>query len=322
MLIDPSDFLPDHITEETRQFNEALRALLATVRPTHEMTPEEVRTIRRRGDGPFGPIVVSHLGVNRTIPGATGSIPIRVFTAGDDVAAAYLHIHGGGWVLGAEDLQDPWNEAMATEAGVAVVSVGYRLAPEHKYPAGSDDCEAAALWLVENAEAEFGTDVIVAGGESAGAHLTVTTALRLRDRHGFTGFAGVNLAYGAYDQSGVPSKLSWSEKHLILDSETMDWFERHALDGTDLDLRDPHVSPLYADLRGLPPALFTVGTRDPLLDDTLFMAMRWVAAGNETELAVYPGGVHAFDAFPISIGQRARARMHAWVRERAAAAMG
>lgn len=317
MHLDPAIFRPEAVSDETSQFNEALRQLLSTFVPTHEMTPEEARAVRRSGEGPFGEVIVSDMGVNSTIPGPNGDIPIRVF-AGDEVRAVYMHIHGGGWVLGAEDLNDPWNEAMAVAAGVAVVSVGYRLAPEHKYPAGSDDCEAAALWLVEHGAAEFGSDTLVIGGESAGAHLTVTTALRLRDRHGYTEIAGLNLAYGAYAMGGTPSKVLWVEKHLILDAETMEWFERHALDGVDVDTRHHDVSPLYADLHGMPPALFTVGTMDPLLDDTLFMATRWTAAGSDAELQVFPGGVHAFDAFPITIGQQARARMHGWVAERCA----
>lgn len=315
MLIDPAAFHLDAVSPETRQFNEALQQLLSTFTPTHELTPQEARDVRRSGRGPFGPVIVSDMGVNRTIPGPEHQIPIRVFI-GETVDAVYMHIHGGGWVLGAEDLNDPWNEAMASAAGVAVVSVGYRLAPENKYPAGGDDCEAAALWLLENAASEFGTSTLLIGGESAGAHLSVATALRLRDRHGYTGFVGANLAYGAYDMTGVPSKLAWTEKHLILDAETMAWFEHHVLDGTDVDLRDPDISPLYAELSGLPSALFTVGTMDPLLDDTLFMAARWVAAANEAEIGVYAGGVHAFDAFPIPIGQQARGRMHTWIRSR------
>jgi acetyl esterase/lipase len=317
VLIDPADFLPAAVADETREFNEALRQLLATFPATHEMTPQEARDVRRAGNGPFGPMIVSEMGVNGAIPAAHGNIPIRVF-AGDTVDAVFLHLHGGGWVLGAEDLNDAWHEEMATQAGVAVVSVGYRLAPEHPYPAGSDDCEAAAVWLVQHAVEEFGTDIVLVGGESAGAHLSAVTVIRIRDRHGFSGFAGVNLAYGAYDLTGLPSRRSTRDEFLIIDAETINWFERHALEGTDLDLLDPDVSPLYADLAGLPPALFTVGTLDPLLDDTLFMSTRWLVAGNETELQVYPGGVHAFDAFPIMIARRARLRMYAWIGERIA----
>ncbi len=105
---------------------------------------------------------------------------------------------------------------------------------------------------------------------------------------------------------------NWGARNLILSTPIIhrytDWFvpRREAR-------ADPDVSPLYADLRGLPPALFTVGTLDPLLDDSLFMAARWCAAGNPGELAVYPGGVHAFNAFPIPIADRANARVLAFL---------
>ena len=104
----------------------------------------------------------------------------------------YLHLHGGGWVLGGADMQDPMLERIADNTGQAVVAVEYRLAPEHTYPAGLDDCEAAAVWVVQNANKEFGTDVLTIGGESAGGHLTAVTILRMRDRHGYTGFRGAN----------------------------------------------------------------------------------------------------------------------------------
>jgi acetyl esterase/lipase len=100
----------------------------------------------------------------------------------------YLHLHGSGWVLGGADMQDPMLERIADNTGQAVVAVEYRLAPEHLYPAGPNDCEAAA-WLVQNGKKEFGTDALTIGGESAGGHLTAVTILRMRDRHGYTAAA-------------------------------------------------------------------------------------------------------------------------------------
>jgi len=189
------------------------------------------------------------------------------------------------------------------------VSVGYRLAPEHPHPAGPDDCEAAALWLAANVEREFGGDVLAVGGESAGAHLSAVTLLRLRDRHGLAPFRAALLTYGQYDFAFTPSVRRWGARNLVLSTpiitQFVDWFAPPQLRA------DPDLSPLHADLRDMPPALFTVGTLDPLLDDSLllFMAARWTAAGNRAELAVYPGGVHAFNAFPIAIAGEANARM-------------
>jgi acetyl esterase/lipase len=94
----------------------------------------------------------------------------------------------------------------------------------------------------------------------------------------------------------------------------MTWFGDHYMAGQEIAIDDPYFSPLYGDLSHMPPALFTIGTWDPLLDDTLFMAMRWMAAGNETALEIYPGGTHAFDAFPTRIASEARTRMHEFIR--------
>lgn len=317
MQIDPTIFSPDAVSRETATFNEQLAQLLSAMPPITRVTPQQVRDARRKGEGAFPPPVYSDMAEDRTIDGPAGPLRLRVF-AGDRADGVFLHLHGGGWTVGAADMQDPFLEAMAKDAGVVVVSVDYRLAPEHPYPAPNDDCEAAAVWLVERIVDEWGTDKLLVGGESAGAHLAVTTMLRMRDRHDYTGWAGANLVYGAYDLSGTPSQLLWDRGYLVLDADTMAWFNDHYLGGTAADLRDPDVSPLYGRLDGLPPALFTVGTWDPLLDDTLFMASRWAEHALDVDLAVYPGGVHAFDAFPISIAVEARSRMHAWIRDRVA----
>ena len=293
MSISPQIFQPEAISEATRSANEQLEAELAKAPPLTDFTPQEIRDARRSGEGAFGPIEYSDRAQTRVINGSAGDIELRVFEP-ETVRGVYLHIHGGGWVLGAADLSDDARLREADANNIAVVSVEYRLAPEHPYPAGPDDCEAAALWLIENAQSTFGTDRLLIGGESAGAHLSVATLLRLRDKHGLTPFSGANLVYGAYDLTKTPSCANWGDYNLILSTPIVDWFMDHFV--ADDQRGDPDVSPLYADLDGMPPALFSVGTRDPLLDDTLFMAARWAAAGNGTDLAVYPGGVHGFDS--------------------------
>jgi acetyl esterase/lipase len=187
---------------------------------------------------------------------------------------------------------------------LTAISVDYRLAPEHPYPAAPDDCEAAALWLLEHHEGR-----LTIGGDSAGAHLAVVTLLRLRDRHGISPrvFSAANLVFGAFDLTGTPSRRLWGGRDLVLSGPLMDWFADCFLPGlSDSDRRDPDISPLYADLGDLPPALFSCGTLDPLLDDSLFMEARWRAAGNESHLTLWPEGVHAYTAFPIEIGKRSR----------------
>ncbi len=313
--IDPTLFGVDAIDAETAAFNAELEKLLASLPPLWESDPVEARRAREEGRSAFGPLQLSERAETRTIAGPGGDLGLRLFVPSEP-RGVYLHLHGGGWVLGGAHHQDPRLELLADTCEVAVVSVDYRLAPEHPYPAAPDDCEAAAVWLKEHALEEFGTDTLLIGGESAGAHLAAVTLLRLRDRHDDVGFVGANLVYGVYDLRLTPSARRWGDRSLVLDTPTMRWFIDHFVAP---DLRDdPDVSPLLADLRGLPPALFTVGTEDPLLDDTLFMAARWTAAGNQAISAVYPGGAHAFDAFPTDLGRSALLRMHAFIRTRLA----
>jgi len=313
MNIDPALFRDEAVSEDTRQFNTALQQLLASVADPTTVPPEQTRRDRREGKSWMGPVVYSDHARTITIDGPAGDLDLRIIEVGE-ANGVYLHIHGGGWVLGAADLSDVGNEAMARGAGVTTVSVEYRLAPEHPYPAAVDDCAAAARWLIENGESVFGTDRFMIGGESSGAGLAASTLLRTRDELGYRGWAGANLVYGAYFVPGTPSVHRWTTKGLVLEPETMQWFAKHYGGETDIAMDDPYFSPLYGELDDMPPALFTIGTWDPLLDDTLFMATRWLVAGNETKLTIYPGGTHAFDAFPTEIAMDARNKMHEFIR--------
>ncbi len=301
----------DSALEETRQFNARLQELLAGVPPVNVLGAVETRRARAEGRSIFPAPQILPEGRDRTIPGRAGDVAVRVFVP-EQVTGIFLHIHGGGWVLGAANQQDVSLWRLASEARVAVVSVDYRLAPEHPFPAGPDDCEDAALWLVERARSEFGTDRLTIGGESAGAHLSVLTLLRLRDRHSLGGaFRAASLTFGCFDLAMTPSQRLWGDRYLVLSGPIMRWFTEQFLPGADPEaVRSPEISPLYADLTGLPPAQFVVGTLDPLLDDSLFMAARWEVAGNESRLLVYPEAVHGFTAFPIQVAEQAnRARV-------------
>jgi acetyl esterase len=309
----PALFRSDAIAEDTAQLNEAMVALMTPLPNWWNVGAETTREARRQGRGPFPAPVLSPRARTIVIIGRDGNeIPLRVI-APDRPRGVYLHIHGGGWVLGAANQQDPMLEHIADSTGLAVVSVEYRLAPEDPYPAGPDDCEAAAVWLVKNARAEFGSEVITVGGESAGGHLSAVTVLRMRDRYGYTDFRGANFVYGVYDLGMTPSQRSFGNRRLVLRTLDMQQFYNAFLP-TATDRRLPDISPLYADLKGLCPALFSVGTQDALVDDTLFMHARWVAAGNETELAIYPGGAHGFTLFPNRLAVESAARSEAFLR--------
>jgi acetyl esterase/lipase len=296
---------------ETRSFNDALSAILATQPPVHTLPPSVTRQARRDGRGVFPPLVFVEHARSLSIPGRGGEIALRVVEA-ENPRGAYLHLHGGGWTLGSADGQDLLLEEIARSTGLTSISVEYRLAPEHPFPAAPDDCEDAALWLLENHAGR-----LAIGGESAGAHLTVLTLLRLRDLHGISprAFAAANLAFGPYDLSGTPSRRLWGDREMLLSSPVMDWFADCFLPGTTLEeRRAPSISPLYAELHDLPQALFSCGTWDPLLDDSLFMAARWREAGNVAALSLWAEGVHAYTAFPIEIGRRSRAEQIAFLR--------
>ncbi|KIZ15272.1 alpha/beta hydrolase [Streptomyces natalensis] len=299
------------VADETVAFNEKLAETLASAPKTYEV--DDARVLRG-GLGIFPDPVVLDEGVDRTVPGREGGIGVRVFTP-SVVHGAFLHLHPGGRVLGSARHQDVrlWNLARA--AGVAVVSVDYRLAPEHPHPAADDDCEDAARWLIDSAQAEFGSDRLVIGGESSGAELAARTLLRLRDRDAsHRAFRAAYLAYGVYDMSLTPSARAFGERNLVGSTQGERWFREQAFPGRTIEqLQDPEISPLHADLRDLPAARFVVGTQDPLLDDTLFMAARWRAAGNEAELDVVAEAVHGFTSFPLTVAERELARQHSFV---------
>jgi acetyl esterase len=313
MHIDPDLFDPTRVDPETVALTDQLERLSENLPNPIEAGIEALREARLKGRGLFGPIVRSADGVNRAIPGPGGDLGLRVFTP-ETVNGVYLQFHGGGWAMGAADDQDGRLEEIAQRAGVAVVSVDYRLAPEDPYPAPADDAETAARWMVENAVTEFGTNRIVLGGSSAGAHLAVTAMLRMRDRHDYTGFAGAILTYGFFDLSLTPSARNWGDRMLVMDTALCRWFANMYAGGADLT--DPDVSPMYANLTDLPPALFTVGTLDPLLDDTLLLATRWSAAGLSAELAVVPGAAHGFASAPTRDGETAREHTDRFIAER------
>ena len=197
---------------QTRAFNAELERLLATIPPVHTVAPEQTRQARREGNGIYPAPVFLPEARTLEIDGPGGPIPLRIIAAEREPTGAFLHIHGGGWTLGENDMQDVRLAGLARETGLTVVSVSYRLAPEDPYPAAPDDCEAAALWLIgeEGRIAVGEASRLAIGGDSAGAHLAVLTLLRLRGRHGITGaFAAAVLQYGSFDLSMTPSQRLW-----------------------------------------------------------------------------------------------------------------
>jgi len=305
---------------EQREFNAKIIAATAGMTEVDTATPEGLQWMRdaMAPGGLFGMEAYDFPEV-RTIEGPAGEIPIRILIP-DRVDGVYLHLHGGGMTLGTAAAMDGRNWPLAQACSVAVVSVDYRLAPEHPFPAGPEDCEAAALWLIDNAQSEFGTDQLLIGGESAGAYLSLLTLIRVRDRLGgaLAGFRGMDLCYGVYDLGGTPSAtpMGPGAPNDIPYATGEDTNRRHYLPGRSIEeCRDPAISPLWAFLHGLPPALLTVGTKDWLLDDSTFVAARLAAAGSKVELAVYPDAPHGIDTAPTEMGRIARERLYAFLRD-------
>jgi len=280
-----------------------------------EQSPLERAAAMRAGMQALITAEPSSLAEKRSIPGPAGEIPLRVFLPEGRARGLFLHLHGGGWVVGDPEMSDEANELLARRFGLAVVSVDYRLAPEHPYPAGPDDCEAAAAWLLEKGAAEFGAERFFIGGESAGGHLALVTALRVRDRLGAgEQLLGLNLVFGYYDLNGTPSQLGNGGHPDMLDPESLRFMAECFTPGMDATgRRDPDLSPLYANLAGLPPSIVSVGTLDHLLDDSLFLATRLSAAGVDTELAVYPDSPHGFMALPGRMARAHARRLDSWV---------
>lgn len=302
LTIDPEIFSDAAISDETKSFNAALSEKLAAGNDPWSMDVKDVRAARRAGLGAFP--VEALLADTETfeIAGPHGPIELRVISPDKGEArGVFLHIHGGGWRLGSADMQDQRLKRLANTCNLTCISIEYRLSPENPYPQGPDDCEAAALWLVNEGSERFNTSWLSIGGESAGAHLSVVTMLRLRDKHGITPFKAAVLIAGAYDFTMTPSAQSYGmgEKvggaPVLKTRDIMKFSDSFLPDITER--RAPDISPMFADLTGMPPAHFCVGTRDALLDDSLFMAPRWAQVQADTELELFPGGCHVFQYF-------------------------
>lgn len=310
----PSPELPEIPAEapaEVLEFNRQIEVTTSDLPKLWDVGAPAARQAREEGRSFMGPLVLSERAEKLKADTIVGPVDVRVFRPTGESRGVFIHIHGGGFVLGGNHHHDPMLHRLADATGLTVASVNYRLAPEDPYPAGPDDCEAGALWLVEHAAEQFGAEVVAIGGESAGASLSVVTLLRLRDRHGLTPFKVALLPYGVYDIRGTPSVRSFGDRSLIINTPITDWFTAQYVKPEQQD--DPDVSPLFADLAGMPPAMFVVGDTDPLVDDSMFMAARWRAAGSRAELEVWPGAIHAFDYFDTDYGRAARTRMHAFV---------
>jgi len=233
---------------------------------------------------------------NMSIAGPGGDIPIRIYAReSGGLRPALVYFHGGGFVIGNIDTHDALCRAIAKESDSIVISVEYRLAPEHKFPAAVEDAHAATVWAAANAQ-RLGIDArrLAVGGDSAGGNLATVVALRCRDNSG-PALAGQVMIYPVTDASSLQSQShrEWGEGYLLT-TAGLKWLYGHYVASPEL-LFHPEVSPLLAkNLRGLPPALIIVAEFDPLRDEGEAYAKRLRRAGVPVALTTYPGMIHGF----------------------------
>ena len=283
---------------QAQAFLEAFEQASADLPPLAERDPAAWRAAGSQmaaeaRDLPLGPPV--HGEVDRTIPGPAGAIPVRVLTPGEDGPYPVLvWFHGGGWVLGDLDGGIHALRLLANVAGCVIVSVDYRLAPEHRFPAAVDDCLAATRWVADHA-AELDADParIAVGGDSAGANIAAVVAQQARDGGG-PELAFQLLVCPVTDCDLETASYDANAEGYLLTREMMRWFWELYM-GPDGDWTDPRVSPLRAaSLASLPPAHVVVAEFYPLLDEGLAYARALEAAGVDVALVQTEGQLHDY----------------------------
>jgi len=278
--------------------------------PLSEMSPQEARqvpAILAELTG-AGPEVASVRDVE--IPGPAGAIPARVYEPVADPPGTVVYFHGGGWVIGGLDTWDAAVRNLAKESGARVVSVDYRLAPEHPFPAAADDAHAATQW----AAGEFGGPIVVAG-DSAGGNLAAVTALRAREQG--PEIVLQVLVYPVVDSDVTTDHYAqYRDTHLILNTPDMVWFWGHYAPDP-ADRVHPDAAPLRAESHeGLPPAWVLLAGNDPLLAEGEAYVARLEEAGVPVTAVRYDDQIHAFFTLPnlIEAGNRALAEAGAAIK--------
>lgn len=335
ITINAARFQPGNITEETIRTNQLLETVTRKGPHWYEVGVAKYRQMRETGETPL-PVPVYLPGArDESVPSreAGRKIPLRVYAPdnGQPSKGIFLHIHGGGFVLASHKHSDERLRSYANAGQLTVLSIGYRLAPEDPYPAAPQDCYDVAEYLVDHAERDYGAQLVFMGGESSGATLVALTTFHLKRARPAHQLKGLILLFGWYDLTlNMPQVLS-ATRPVVISYEIMKHFTDAYVPNMSLeDKRSPSVSPLYEDLQALvameagmklPPALFLCGTQDPLLEDTLMMSTRWLIAGGESVVKIWPGEAHGFSAFPTNSAREASAMMQQFIQEKMEAPM-
>lgn len=270
--------------------------------PIHTLTPPEAREAMVKARKVFvaEPPPLARV-ENREIPGPAGAIPIRIFAdSTKGPLPILLYFHGGGWVIGSLDTHDDLCRRLAIHSGCLVVSVDYRLAPEHKFPAAVDDSVAALRWVARHG-AEIGGDAsrLAVGGDSAGGNLAAVLAQVARDQGG-PPIRFQLLVYPATAHDLEAPSMKANAKGFFLEVEGIRWFLNHYFNGPE-DVENPLASPLRArSLAGLPPAYVITARYDPLCDEGEAYAKRLRESGVKTEHRRYEDLIHGFFTMTIT----------------------
>jgi acetyl esterase len=279
------------------QAQKLLDQLVAMGRPpVSTLTPTEARqSLKALTAAMAGPPIALHHVEDRTIPGPGGAIPVRIYTPeGQAPFPGLVFFHGGGWVVGDLDTHDSPCRQLAQKAGCVVVSVAYRLAPEHQFPAAVDDGYAATQWVATHA-AQLGMDPqrIAVGGDSAGGNLAAVIAQMARAKGG-PALVLQLLVYPAVDGTlGFPSIQENGQGYLLTQDSINYYYNHYVPAGTDR--KHVLLSPIYAEsFIGLPPAHIMTAEFDPLRDEGEAYAAKLQAAGVPVTCTRYEGMIHAF----------------------------
>jgi acetyl esterase len=264
--------------------------------PLYELTLDEARAADlasiRAGAGTGEPV---HTVTDLSFPGPDGDRPARAYRpAADGPLPVVVYFFGGGWTLGSIDTADAVARRLANAVPAVVVVPGYRLAPEHRFPAAVEDCYAAVRWVAEHA-VELGGDPrrIAVAGDSAGGNLAAAVALLARERGG-PALAGQALVYPNTDHTAADGSLRDNTDPLLFNVTSVGWYWQHYL-ADPADGLNPLASPaLAADHRGLPPALVLTAEHDPLRDQGERYAALLSAAGVPTDWRRHEGMAHGF----------------------------
>jgi len=304
---------------DIRRFVRESGAAWASHPPIAQVSPPQARWIAEQVRAPWSRGGPEMAGVTEhRLPAAGATVRVRCYDPGPGgPKPALVYLHGGGWTLFSLDTHDRLMREYAHRAGVTVLGVDYALSPEARFPVALVQVAAVVGSLASHA-GRLGIDPlrVAVGGDSAGANLALASALLLRDGGASSAVSALLLNYGVFDRrSSTEAQRRYGGVGYMLSNEDMEWFWGNYLDrGRPAD--DPLVSPVHADLAGLPPSLLVVGECDLLTEQTLRMADRLTAAGVTAELRTYPGASHSFlEAVSIaSLADRALADSAGWLR--------